>query len=88
MRGATKFVVDGPVRLVVSGNFYVGLNGGTPSIEVTTNGTLEVFAGNNIAIHGNGIDNKTREPSRLAVYSNNTLTAPDMNTTIVYYGVI
>ncbi|MEI6862605.1 MAG: hypothetical protein WCL04_10190 [Verrucomicrobiota bacterium] len=88
MRGTTKIVVDGPVRLVVSGNFYVGLNGGSPKIEVTTNGTLEVFAGNDIAIYGGGIDNKTKDPSRLAVYSNNTLTVPDMNTATAYYGVI
>jgi hypothetical protein len=92
LRGtSTKIIVDGPVKLVVSGPFYVGLYaalGGTPNIEVTTNGTLEVFAGGDIAIYGGGIDNKTKAPERVAIYGTNTLTVPDMNTTIPFYGVI
>ncbi len=88
LTSTTKIVIDGPVRLVVSGSFYVGLNGGTPSIEVTTNGTLEVFAAGDIAIYGNGMNNLTRDPSRMVIYGTNTLTVPDMSTTVPYYGAI
>jgi len=88
LTGTTKIVINGPVRIVVSGSFYIGLNGGSPVVEVTTNGTLEVFAAGDIAIYGNGIDNKTLDPSRLAIYGTNTLTVPDMSTATPYYGVI
>ncbi|HVZ20490.1 MAG TPA: hypothetical protein VG871_05485, partial [Vicinamibacterales bacterium] len=89
MTGTTRIIVDGPVRLVVSGSFYVGLHGGTPSISITSNGTLEVFALGDIAIYGNGIDNSTtKDPSRCVIYGTNTLTVPDMNTTVAFYGVI
>jgi hypothetical protein len=88
MTGTTKIIVDGPVKLVVSGSLYIGLSGGTPSIEVTTNGTLELFVSGDIAIYGNGINNLTTLPKRVILYSTNSLTAPDMNTTTPFYGVI
>ena len=88
MTGSTKIIIDGPVRLIVAGNFYVGLHGGTPSIEVSTNGTLEIFTGSDIAIYGNGLNNLTHDPKALALYGTNALTAPDMNTTVAFYGVI
>ena len=88
LTSTTKIIIDGPVRLVVSGSFYIGLNGGTPLIEVSANGTLEVFAAGDIAIYGNGINNLTRDPSRAVIYGTNTLTVPDMNTSMPYYGVI
>ena len=88
LKGSTKIIIDGPVRLVVPGNFYLGLNGGTSSIEVSANGTLEIFTGSDIAIYGNGLNNLTSDPKRLALYGTNTLTAPDMNTSTAFYGVI
>jgi hypothetical protein len=88
MVGTTKIKVDGPVKLVVSGNLYIGLSGGTPSIEVTTNGTLEIFVSGDIAIYGNGINNLTTIPKRAVVYGTNSLTAPDMNTSTAFYGAI
>jgi hypothetical protein len=88
LTGTTKILVTGPVRLVVSGSFYVGLNGGTPSIELTSNGTLEVFAASDIAIYGNGIKNASEDPKRVIIYGTNTLTAPDINTAVPFYGVI
>jgi hypothetical protein len=88
LTGTTKIIVDGPVKLVVSGTLYIGLNGGTPSIEVTANGTLEAFVSGDIAIYGNGINNLTASPKRAIVYGTNALTAPDMNTTAAFYGVI
>lgn len=88
LTGATKVVVAGPVQLVVSGNFYIGLNGGSPSFEIASTGSLEVFVASDIAIYGGGINNLTQNPAKLAIYSNNTLTPPDMNTTTDFYGVI
>jgi hypothetical protein len=88
MTGTTKIIVDGPVKLVVSGSFYIGLNGGTPSIEITANGTLETFVSGDLAIYGNGINNLTQKPKKNVVYSSNALTAPDMNTATAFYGVI
>lgn len=88
LTGTTKIIINGPVRLVVSGSFYIGLNGGTPSIELTNNGTLEVFTAGDIAIYGNGINNASQNPQRAIIYGTNTLTAPDMNTSVPFYGVI
>ncbi|MEX2045464.1 MAG: hypothetical protein WD941_08940 [Opitutus sp.] len=88
MIGTTKIIVNGPVRLAVTGAFYVGLYGGTPSIEVTANGSLEIVSNGDIAIYGGGINNLTNDPKRVAILSTNTLTAPDMNTTVPLYGVI
>jgi hypothetical protein len=94
MTGTTKLVIDGPVQLVISGNLYVGLNAGatsTNAIEVTANGSLEIFLPNascDMAIYQGGLRNLTKDPSKLAVYSNSTLSVPDMNTTTDFYGVI
>jgi len=57
------------------------------SIEVTSNGTLEVFVAGDIAIYGNGINNLTLNPRRVAIYGTNTLTAPDLNTATPFHGV-
>lgn len=90
LTGTTKIIVDGPVQLVVSGAFYIGLNGGanTASIELSATGSLEVFVAGDIAIYGNGIRNVSQDPRRLAVFGTNSLTVPDMNTTVPYHGVI
>lgn len=88
LTGGTKIVINGPVRLVVSGSLYVGLNGGTPSIEVNNQGTLEIFAASDIAIYGNGIKNNSEDPKRLIIYGTNALTAPDINTSVPFHGVI
>jgi Tfp pilus assembly protein PilX len=85
-----KLTVNGPVQIVVTGTgaYYIGLHGGTPSVEVTANGTLEVYSAGDIAIYGNGINNLTQDPKRAVVYSTNALTVPDMNTSTDFYGAI
>ena len=88
LRGTTRLRVEGPVRLVVNGQFYIGLYGGSPQIELTPDGSLEVFASGDIAIYGNGIKNRSRAPERLAIYGTSTLTVPDMNTNENFHGVI
>jgi len=88
MTGTTKVTIAGPVRIVMSGNFYIGLSGGTPSFEVQSTGSLEVFTNSDIAIYGNGINNLSKDPKKVAIYGTNALTAPDMSTPTAYYGVI
>src|SRR5262249_10332850 len=88
LTGTTKIIVDGPVKLVVNGNLYIGLNCGTPEIDVTNNGSLELFVSGDIAIYGNGLNNLTQSPKKCVLYGTNTLTAPDMNTATPFYGVI
>lgn len=88
LTSTTKIVVNGPVKLVISGSLYIGLNGGTPSIEVSNSGTLEIRVSGDIAIYGNGIENKTLAPERAVIYGTNSLTVPDMNTTMPFHGVI
>lgn len=88
MRGSTRLRIDGPVRLVVTGAFYVGFYGGTPQVEITPEGTLEVFSTGDVAIYGNGMKNRTRAPERMVIYSTNALTVPDMNTNENFHGVI
>lgn len=90
LTGTTRIIVDGPVQLVMTGGgaFYLGLHGGTPSIQVTTNGSLEVFTTGDIALYGGGIVNATKLPKNVAIYGTNALTVPDMNTTTPFYGVL
>lgn len=93
LRGAnTKIVVNGPAQLVItgSGSFYCGLYSGTATtlIQIATTGSLEVFTGGDIAIYGGGVNNLTKDPKKFALYGSYTGTAPDMNTTQAFYGVI
>lgn len=84
------YTIDGPVRIVVSGYYYQNLSGGPAQIIVSNNSRarLEMYIGGDIAIYGNGIDNQTRDPSRLAIYATTSSTAPDLNTGTDFYGVI
>ncbi|MDD3179088.1 MAG: hypothetical protein PHQ04_01915 [Opitutaceae bacterium] len=88
LTGATKITVDGPVKLAVTGTFYIGLYGGTPQIEITSNGSLEVYVSGDIAIYAGGIKNNTTSPKKLAVYGTASLTVPDISTYTPFYGVI
>lgn len=88
LRGTTRIVIDGPVVLDVNGSFYIGAYGGTPAIEITANGSLEVVVSGDIAIYGGGINNLTRAPERVAILGTATISAPDMNTTVPFFGVI
>ena len=90
LTGTTTIVVQGPVQLVMTGGgaFYIGLHGGTPSIQVSATASLEVFTTGDIAIYGGGIGNASKNPKNVAIYGTNTLTVPDMNTATPFYGVI
>jgi hypothetical protein len=84
----TKLIVAGPVRIVVSGNFDVGRNGGTPVVEVAATGTLEVFTSGDFALVGAGIRNLTLNPKRAVIYANNAVVESGIYLTEPFYGVI
>lgn len=93
MRAAnTKINIAGPVQLVItgSGSFYVGLYGGdsTTKIQIASTGSLEVFTAGDIAIYQGGISNATKDPKKCAIYGTYNGTAPDMNTSTAFHGVI
>ena len=92
LTGNTQLIIDGPVQLVMTGTaaFYVGLHyaPNTAGIQITTNGSLEVFSGGDIAIYGNGISNLNKDAKKCVIYGSNALTVPDMNTTQAFHGVI
>jgi hypothetical protein len=87
---AQQISVDGPVQLVMTGGgaFYIGLHGGSPSIQVAAGASLEVFTTGDIAIYGGGISNASQLPKNVAIYGTTALTVPDMSTTTPFYGVI
>lgn len=85
------YIIDGPVRIVVTGQFYLGLNGGTsPGMRINNHATakLEMFVGGDLAIYKNGIDNQTKLPERVAIYGTTTATAPDISTATAFHGVL
>jgi hypothetical protein len=86
--GNTKIVVNGPVRLVVSGNFDIGRNGGSPLVEVASTGTLEVFVSGEFAVLGLGIKNVSQIPKRVAIYSSRVTTESGIYTTQPFHGVV
>lgn len=84
------YVINGPVQIVVNGYYYQSLNGGSAKIQITNNTSakLEMFIAGDIAIYGNGIENLTYSPKTCAIYGTTTATAPDMSTTMPFYGVV
>jgi hypothetical protein len=86
-----RYEINGPVRIVVTGQFYLGLNGGTTTeIRINNHATasLEMFIGGDIAIYKNGIVNQTLLPERVAIYGTTTATAPDISTGNAFHGVL
>ena len=87
LTGSTRVIVDGPVQLVVAGAFYVARNGGTAGVEITANGSLDVFVTGHIGIAGAGINNTTQDPRKLAIYAGPSWWLY-VNTTTPLHGVI
>jgi hypothetical protein len=89
LRNGATLTIDGPVKLVVSGAFYVGRNGSaTPGIKISRMGSLEVFVAGEIYIGADGIENVSGIPAQLAIYSTNSLATSEMNTLTPFHGVI
>ncbi len=82
--------VDGPVVLVIPGNFYVGAYYGGGSIVIGSGGSLQVFVGGYSYIAGNGITNTTKLAKNCAIFGTNTVSGYYclFYTATPYYGVV
>lgn len=94
LTGSTRLTIDGPVIIVVSGNFYIG---DTAKILITANGSAQIIVGGSTYIGGGGVDNGTKLPKNLAVMSRSAGSyswSPDgyytakFETSTPFYGVI
>ena len=65
-KNTDKLIIDGPVRLIVDGNWS-----SKGEIEVTANGSVELYIAGNMDIGGNGMVNKTNIPSKFVVFGTN-----------------
>lgn len=61
--------IDGPVVLVVPGNFYIN---GSGSVVIKSGGSLQILVSGNAYIYYNGIDNQTKVPANLAIIGTST----------------
>lgn len=81
-----SLIIDQPTKMVVNGDFLITSVG---HIRITTDGSLELFVNGNISIGGQGFDNETNDPRKLAIYSTGTGgTAITYTSTRPFCGVI
>ena len=59
--------IDGPVRLIIDGDWS-----SKGSIEVTANGSVELYVRGNMDVGGNGMVNLTNKPAKFVVFGTNT----------------
>jgi len=94
LTGGTTITVQGPVIMVITGYFHMGVDGSTSSIQVLSTGSLQVYTTSDLAIYGGGINNLTQDPKKVVIYGTNTggitdmSSDPDMSTSTDFYGVI
>jgi hypothetical protein len=78
--------------MVVNGNFTIGsgLFGPAQIVVRPPNGELEIFVTGNGDIGGNGIQNQTKDPSKVSIFFTNSSTVTPVNYTTGadFYGVI
>ncbi len=84
------YTINGPVRIIVTGNYYQNLSGGSATVTIANNSTakLEMYISGDIAIYGGGFNNLTRLPKNLAIFASTNSTYPDFNTATAFHGVI
>lgn len=63
--------IDGPVILIIHGN--ARFSGGNGGLTVTENGNLRVYAYNDFTVTGQGMGNRTQDPSKLVIFGMNTV---------------
>ena len=87
--GSGTITVVGPVKLVVSGTFYLW---GTARLTVASTGSLELFAGGAVySTSSGGFRNQTLLPSKLAIYgyrSSWNVGYINQPTSAPFYGVV
>lgn len=82
-----SLVIKRPVKLVVTGDLKITDTG---RIRITSTGSLELFVAGDITIEGDGFDNETSDPGKLAIYSTSSSTTDTitLNTSQDFHGVI
>jgi hypothetical protein len=79
--------IDGPVVIVVPGNFYIN---GTGSIVINSGGSLQLLVSGNAYIYYNGIDNQTKLAKNLAIIGTGAYTGNVIQfwTPTKFYGAV
>ena len=94
LTGGTTITVQGPVIMVITGYFHMGVDGSASAIKVLSTGSLQVYTTSDIAIYGGGIDNQTKDPKKVSIYGTGAggitdmSSDPDMSTATAFYGII
>lgn len=79
--------IDGPVVIVVPGNFYIN---GSGSIVIKSGGSLQLLVSGSAYIYYNGIDNQTKLAKNLAIIGTGTYTGNVIQfwTSTKFYGAV
>lgn len=86
LNGNQILTVLGPVTIVVGGDLQIA---NTARIRVASTGSLTLHVDGDISIGGNGIENMTKRPRKLAILStSNPYDSFSMATNTPFYGVI
>ncbi|MDB6126224.1 MAG: hypothetical protein JWM35_120 [Verrucomicrobia bacterium] len=83
-----NMIVDGrAMKLIVDGNLTISGGG---QIVIHPNASLEIFVAGDVTIGGNGIDNQTLDPKKLAIFctSSSTVDSVQYTSSSDFYGVI
>jgi hypothetical protein len=75
------------MKLIIDGNLNIT---GAGKIIVNANSSLEIFVAGNVTIGGNGIQNLTHDPKKVAIFctSGSTTSAVQYTSSADFYGVI
>jgi Tfp pilus assembly protein PilX len=87
INSSPNIVVDGPTKIIVDGDFTIA---GSGKLTITSTGSLQLFVTGDVKIGGNGIDNQTNDPKKLAIFctSASTSDAVDYTSSADFCGVI
>ena len=79
--------IDGPVVIIVPGNFYIN---GSGSIVIKSGGSLQLLVSGSAYIYYNGIDNQTKLAKNLAIIGTGTYTGNVIQfwTPTKFYGAV
>lgn len=89
---SSTLTIDKPTKILVDGDLALttGLLGTKGKITITPTGSLELYVTGDVTIGGDGFDNQTNEPKKLAIYCTSTATSDTLEytTTRSFCGVI
>lgn len=89
--GAANPVIDRPTKFIITGNLKIddGILGAKGKITIKPTGSLEIYVTGSVEIGGNGFDNQTNDPSKLAIFSSSSSGGSIIyDTTVPFCGVI